>query len=243
LVDKPGRRKKNKPPWGKIAAAVVIGLVVVAAGWFVYWDYVYSPPPVYAVLGTSVGSFDVELFPACAPKTVANFVSLANSGFYDNLTWHRIVDSPKPFVIQTGDPNTKNAVNSTRATWGNGGSNNTVPLEICSWLHNYVGYLGMARQGNHTYGLNTGTSQFYILLANQSSTAYSNLEGYYTIFGKVISGMGVVCSIAHVKTYPQGSLQNGQSIADQPINPVLLKSVTIISPAQAPAPQPITACT
>ena len=234
LVDKPGRRKKNSVPWGKIAAVAVAALVVVGVGYFVYNTYIYVPPPVYARIGTSFGYFYVELFPACAPKTVANFVNLADSGFYNNLVWHRIVDTPSPFVIQTGDPYTRNGVNSTRSSWGQGGSNQTVPLETCSWLHNYSGYLGMARQGNQTYGLNTGTSQFYVILANNTNTEAA-LDGYYTVFGKVISGMSVVCSIAKVPVYTSVNAQ-------QPINPVFLKNVTVISSASAPAPQPLTNC-
>jgi len=221
-------------PWGKIAAVVLLALVVGLVSYEVYWNYIYVPPPVYAVVGTSAGSFDIELFPSCAPKTVSNFVDLANSGFYDNLVWHRILPG---FVIQTGDPNTRNAVNSTRSTWGQGGSNSTVPLEICGSLHNFAGYIGMARQGNQTSGLNTGTSQFYILLDNQTAATYNDLDGYYTIFGKVIYGMSVVCAISRVPTYPASS-----SDFSQPVNPVFLKNVTIISAASAPAPQPITGC-
>ena len=227
MVDKPGRRKKSKIPWGKIAAVVAIALVAVAAGYFIYETYVYSPPPEYVKLGTSLGNIYLELFPACAPRTVANFVNLADSGFYNNLVWHRIVPG---FVIQTGDPNTRNGLNSTRSTWGNGGSNTTVPLEICGWLHNFAGYVGMARQQSN---VNSGTSQFYILLDNQSASAYSALEGSYTMFGKVISGMGVACSIAKVPTYAS---------SQQPINPVYVKNATVISAAQAPVPQPLTAC-
>ena len=239
LVDKPGRRKKRKVPWGKIAAVVVIVLVVGLVGWEVYWNYLYVPPPVYATVGTSLGSFSIELFPACAPKTVSNFVSLANSGFYDNLVWHRIIPG---FVIQTGDPNTKNGVNSTRSTWGQGSSSSTVPLEVCGSLHNYAGYIGMARQGNQTSGLDTGTSQFYIVLDNLTSATFQQLDGYYTMFGKVIGGMKVVCSIAAVKTYGASATQNGESITNQPINPVFLRNVTIISAASAPAPQPVASC-
>ena len=102
MVDKPGRRKKKIVPWKKIAGVVIAALVVVAAGWFIYNTYLYVPPPQYAKVGTSLGNFDVELFPSCAPKTVSNFVNLAQSGFYANLVWHRIVPG---FVIQTGDPN------------------------------------------------------------------------------------------------------------------------------------------
>ncbi len=234
MVDKPGRRKKPSRPVKQVAAVAIAALVVVGVGYYIYSTYIYVPPPVYAKIGTSFGYFDVELFPSCAPKTVANFVDLANSGFYDNLVWHRIVDTPSPFVIQTGDPNTRNGVNSTRSTWGQGGSTQTVPLETCSWLHNYAGYLGMARQGNQTSGLDTGTSQFYIVLANNTNNEAA-LDGYYTIFGKVISGMSVICSIAKVPVYTSVN-------EDQPINPVFLKNVTVISAASAPAPQTLANC-
>jgi cyclophilin family peptidyl-prolyl cis-trans isomerase len=229
LVDKPGRRKKKNIPWAKIAGVAIAALVVVSAGWLIYNTYIYVPPPSYARVGTSLGYFDVELLPSCAPKTVSNFVSLAQSGFYNNVVWHRIVPG---FVIQTGDPNSRNGVNSTRTTWGNGGSNRTVPLEVCSSLHNYAGYLGMARQGNQTSGLNTGTSQWYVILDN-STTTEESLDGYYTVFGKVISGMSTVCAISKVPTY---------SSTNQPITPVFLKNITMISAASAPAPQPPVNC-
>lgn len=237
MVDKPGRRKKKKVPWTKIAGGV-LAVVVVGAGWYVYWDYIYSPPPVYAQIGTSFGTVGVELYPSCAPSTVANFVNLAKSGFYDNLVWHRIVDKSTPaFVIQTGDPNTRGGVNSTRDTWGKGGSGATVPLEFCGRLHNYAGYLGMARGSDP----NSGTSQFYVNLSN--GTANLSLDPNYTVFGKVITGMGVVCQIAHVGVYPATATQNGASITDQPITPVFMKNVSILSSPPTAAPQTITACT
>jgi dolichyl-diphosphooligosaccharide--protein glycosyltransferase len=231
LVDKPGRRKKHPRPWSKIVGVALAALVVVGVAWFVYNNYVYSPPPEYARIGTSFGYIYAELYPSCAPKTVANFAHLAGTGFYDNLVWHRIVPG---FVIQTGDPNTRNGVNSTRSTWGQGGSNQTVPLETCSWLHNYAGYIGMARQGNQTSGLNTGTSQFYIILDNNTQNELA-LDGYYTIFGKVMAGMNVVCTIAKVPTYYS-------TYATQPVNPVYVKNVTMLTAATAPIPQPIVGC-
>jgi cyclophilin family peptidyl-prolyl cis-trans isomerase len=161
--------------------------------------------PVYAILATSDGNMTVELFPASAPKTVANFVNLAEQGFYKNLTWHRIVQG---FVIQTGDPNTRNG-GGDRSTWGQGGSSQTVPLEIDPTLHNDVGYLGMAR----TSDPNSGSSQFYINLANNNS-----LDGQYTVFGKVTSSMSPAFALANT---PVNS-------SSQPINPVFLTSVTIL---------------
>ncbi len=233
MVDKPGRRKRKTRPWKKVAGLVMAALVVVALGWFVYNTYIYQAPPLYAKIGTSLGSFEVELYPSCAPRTVSNFVSLAESGFYDNLVWHRIANNPAypEFVIQTGDPNTRNGVNSTRPTWGQGGSNTTVPLEFCGRLHNYAGYLGMARGSDP----NSGSSQWYVNLSN--GTANLSLDPNYTVFGRVISGMSVVCSIAAVKTYSESS-----TLREQPVDPVFLRNVTMISSSLAPAPQPITAC-
>ncbi len=242
MVDKPGRRKKTARPWKKVAGIAVAALVVFGVGWVVYYDYIYQAPPLYAKVGTSLGYFDVELYPSCAPKTVANFAKLADSGFYDELVWHRIVNNAATpeFVIQTGDPNSRNGVNSTRSTWGKGGSNQTVPLEFCGSLHNYAGYLGMARSSDP----NSGSSQWYVNLSN--GTANISLDPNYTVFGKVISGMSVVCSIARVKVSASNATApspNGPvSIADQPIMPVFLANVTMISAAVAPVPQPMTSC-
>ena len=162
--------------------------------------------PAYATLVTSAGTIVVELYQVQAPKTVTNFVNLAGSGFYNNLTWHRIV---KDFVIQTGDPKTRNGLGD-RSAWGTGGSLQTVPLEIVSSLHNNAGYLGMARSSDP----NSGSSQFYLNLADNHS-----LDGGYTVFGKVISGMDVALTLGNTPV-------NSQS---QPINPVFLTSVTISS--------------
>jgi len=241
LVDKPGRRKKVKRPWGKIAAGVVIALIVAAAGYYIYETYIYSAPPVYARIDTSDGAIYVVLYPNCAPQTVANFVSLANSGFYNNLVWHRIDNSPSPFVIQTGDPHSRGGLNSTRSSWGEGftngtgltasdlAANRTVPLEVsrCSNLGTYEGYLGMAREGNLTTGFNTGNTQFFINMSN--STSNLGISGHYTVFGKVISGWGVVqaidksplCSSSCPSDWP----------ADEPMPPVFVNDIVIL-PAQ-----------
>lgn len=161
---------------------------------------------VYARIDTTFGPIEVELFPTGAPQTVANFVNLSKTGFYDNLVWHRIVPG---FVIQTGDPLTRNG-GGDRSLWGTGGSNKTVPLETNPSLHNYVCYLGMARGQDP----NSGASQFYINLANNTS-----LDNSYTVFGRVVSGMDVVNQIAAVQV-------NSNS---QPVTPVFMTSVTILS--------------
>jgi len=164
--------------------------------------------PVFATLFTSNGTIEVELYQALAPKTVANFVNLAQSGFYTNLTWHRILQA-NPAIIQTGDPNTRNGTGN-RSNWGTGGSSPTVPLEIDSSLHNYVGYLGMAR----SQALDSGSSQFYINMADNNA-----LDGQYTVFGKVIGPMNAATALWKAQVNSQG----------QPIYAytVLLTGVTI----------------
>ena len=192
--------------------STLVLILIVAVGWYVYASTQSAnttvPSVVYAKLNTSQGTIEVELYQSKTPKTVTNFVNLARSAFYDNLVWHRII---KGFVIQTGDPNTRTG---DRSTWGQGGSSQTVPLEIDNSLHNNVGYLGMA----HATDPNSGSSQFYINLVDNTS-----LDGGYTVFGKVVSGMDVAFAIANVPTYTQGPYK------DQSIDPVLLTSVTISS--------------
>lgn len=166
--------------------------------------------PVYAALQTSNGTIVVELYRAQTPQTVANFVRLAQINFYNNLVWHRL--SQNPPVIQTGDPNTRYG-NTSRSTWGTGGSSQTVPLEIDNSLHNDLGYLGMARGQD----VNSGSSQFYINMANNKG-----LDGSYTVFGKVLgNGMSVANTIWQTPTDSAGGYP------EQPLNPVFLYSVTI----------------
>ena len=181
-------------------------IVIVAVGVYAYAASQSHPDIVYAKLNTSMGLIEAELYWSKTPQTVSNFVNLAKSSFYNNLVWHRIHPG---FVIQTGDPNSRNGLNNS--TWGTGGSTPTLPLEIDSSLHNYAGYLGIA----HSSDPNSGSSQFYINLGDNSAP----LDGKYTVFGKVISGMNVSVAISNVPIYspPDG----------QPITPVYLTSVTI----------------
>jgi peptidyl-prolyl cis-trans isomerase B (cyclophilin B) len=194
--------------------ATVIIIIVVGVGTYSYVSAqsanmkTANPGTVYAKLNTSNGTIEVVLYGNSAPKTVANFVNLANSGFYNNLIWHRIA---KGFVIQTGDPYTRSSDNST---WGTGGSSPTVPLEVDSSLHNYAGYLGIA----HSSATTDGSSQFFINLKDNSVP----LDGKYTVFGKVISGMDVATRIGNVPVYSTASPPDGL-----PITPVYLTSVTI----------------
>lgn len=129
-----------------------------------------------AIIQTSMGDITVMLYNSDAPKTVANFVKLSNQGFYDNLTFHRIM---KDFMIQGGDPNGD----------GTGGPGYEFADEINS--HKIIkGTLAMANSGPNTNG-----SQFFIV----TEQAQPHLDGVHTAFGEVISGMDVVAKIAAVE--------------------------------------------
>jgi peptidyl-prolyl cis-trans isomerase B (cyclophilin B) len=161
-----------------------------------------------AHISTNFGSIIVMLADQGAPITTTNFIELANSSFYDNLKWHRIVDD---FVIQTGDPNTKdnNPYND-----GSGGSSQTIPLEINDSLTHVDGAIGMARSQDP----DSASSQFYIC-----DGAQHGLDGNYAVFGVVVEGIEVVRAIASVEV-------NGNTrplLSQQPVEDVWLYSVRI----------------
>ncbi len=138
-----------------------------------------------ANIETSQGQIKIQFLPDVAPKHVENFQDLAKKGFYDGVTFHRLV---KGFVIQAGDPNTKN--DSNREAWGTGGPGYTINQEFNNIPHER-GIVSMAR----TMDPNSAGSQFFIVL-NDSKF----LDNQYTVFGKVIEGMDVVDKIANVST-------------------------------------------
>ena len=168
-----------------------------------------------AIVDTSLGSFTIQLYPSYAPKTVANFISLAKSGFYDHVVWHRIVPG---FVIQTGDPNTKNG-GGDRDSWGQGTSGTSVPFEgpPGNPLTNIAGSVAMASTGARV----GGECQFYINLVNNPS-----LNGNYAVFGQVTSGMDVVNALAAVSFHTSPS----SPYYGQPTDPsqALVLSVRIV---------------
>jgi peptidyl-prolyl cis-trans isomerase B (cyclophilin B) len=130
-----------------------------------------------ATIVTAKGEIECELYAGEAPQTVNNFVYLAQSGFYDGLTFHRVVPG---FVIQGGDPQGS----------GRGGPGYTVPAEIAK--PHLEGALATARQGDQVNPKRASSgSQFYITLAPTP-----HLDGGYTVFGQVTRGFEVVESIA-----------------------------------------------
>ena len=124
-----------------------------------------------ATIETHEGKIVLELNFKEAPNTVANFVDLASKGFYDGLTFHRVIPG---FMIQGGDPEGN----------GSGGPGYTIDNEANSLKHE-TGVISMANRGPDTNG-----SQFFITQMPQP-----HLDGKHTVFGKVISGQDVVCRI------------------------------------------------
>jgi len=131
-----------------------------------------------AVIQTSKGTIKLELYEKRAPITTANFIKLAQDGFYDGLIFHRVIDN---FMIQGGDP----------TGTGTGGSGQTINLETHEELKHLDGSISMAR----TSAPNRATSQFFIC-----DGAQTHLDGDYAVFGKVTEGIDVVRAIASVET-------------------------------------------
>ena len=137
------------------------------------------------VITTTFGDIVLEFYTKDAPNTVQNFKELSKRGFYDGLIFHRIVPG---FVIQGGDPNTKD--NTNRSKWGTGGPGWNIKAEFNKNKHSR-GALSMARSQDP----DSAGSQFFIVLKDSSF-----LDGQYTVFGRVTQGMDVVDKIASLKT-------------------------------------------
>jgi len=136
-----------------------------------------------AVIETKFGKITVEFYDKDAPKTVANFIKLAKDGYYNGTTFHRVIPG---FMIQGGDPNSKNA---DRSTHGTGGPGYTVPAEIKR--DHKRGTLATARMGDNVNPTKASSgSQFFI---NVNDNTF--LNGGYTVFGNVIAGMEVADKI------------------------------------------------
>jgi peptidyl-prolyl cis-trans isomerase B (cyclophilin B) len=156
-----------------------------------------------AVIKTSEGTLVLEFYPDLAPNHVANFKKLARSGFYDGTCFHRVIPG---FMIQGGDPNTKNE--AAKDSWGQGGPGYSVKAEFNA-KHHARGILSMARASDP----NSAGSQFFICHADAGS-----LDHQYTVFGNLIKGFDVLDKIAATPT--EGP--------DRPVKRVNIESVKIV---------------
>lgn len=148
------------------------------------------------------GTIKIELYSNIAPKMVARFKELANEGFYNGITFHRINES----VIQGGDPNSKD--DDTKNDGSGGSKKPNVPAEF-SDIKYESGIVGAARLGND---VNSANCQFFITLRR-----VAGFDNDYTVFGKVIEGMNNVRTISGVEPKER----------ERPVEDVRIKSVTI----------------
>lgn len=151
-------------------------------------------------INTNKGSITIEFLENFAPNTVANFVKLAESGFYNGVKFHRVIPG---FMIQGGDPLTKD--NSKKDAWGTGGPGYQFADEISANNKNSYGTISMANSGPNTNG-----SQFFINVADNNF-----LDPKHTVFGKVTEGMEVVEMISKVAT----------DANDRPLEEVVILSI------------------
>ncbi len=158
---------------------------------------------------TSLGSFDVELYPDKAPATVKNFLAYAEAGFYDGTVFHRVI---RDFMIQGGGMTRDMQQKPT---------NPPVKNEADNGLKNTLGTIAMAR----TSAPDSATSQFFV---NTKDNAFLDHRGKtptgwgYAVFGKVVSGLDVVRKIEAVETAAKGPMQ------DVPKTPVVIESVKLL---------------
>ena len=160
---------------------------------------------------TSSGEMVIELWPDAAPKTVENFKTLAQEGFYDGTSFHRIV---KGFMIQGGDPLTKDP--AREADWGTGGPGRTIKAEFNDRSHQR-GVISMARSQHP----DSAGSQFFICLGDASF-----LDRKYTAFGRLTQGDDVLGRIGD-----SAVTTNNSGERSKPLTPITVQSVRVATQA------------
>ncbi len=190
--------------------------------------------PIATMEVENFGTIKIELYPELAPETVANFVALSNRGFYNGLTFHRIV---KDFMIQGGDKEGTGSGSAKISDLKDEGEDKEYSIKgefIANGVENKLkfeeGIIGMARNDYTQYSsalkeesYNSGSSQFFIMTKENTS-----LNGYYTPFGKVIEGMDVVHNIEKVEVKAaENSGESENAEVSTPVNPVKITSIKV----------------
>jgi cyclophilin family peptidyl-prolyl cis-trans isomerase len=145
----------------------------------------YAPKPGETVMRLAIegrGNIYILLNTREAPRTASHIIKLVRSGFYDGQRFYRVVRSPRPFLIQIGDPSSRTK-DPDDPTLGTGGSGTRIPYEQTSQTHE-AGAVGLATLPNDR---DSGDSQFYMMLAPARF-----LDGTYTVFGRIVEGMSVL---------------------------------------------------
>ncbi len=192
----------------------LIGAIVIILGIFYFTsraketgDVVYNQTtpaiPTRAIIETNYGNIEITFLKGKATTTINNFINLADKSFYDGTKFHRVIQD---FMIQGGDPNTKN---DNVSSYGTGGPGYTFPDEINDEIMNRTA-VAMANSGANTNG-----SQFFIVTAVNAPW----IQGKHTIFARVTRGIDVAIKISKVQVVNKTS--------NRPVSPVIVKKVIL----------------
>lgn len=217
-----------------IIGIVVLLLLVVAISYGIYKKVTFKAQnPVATIVMKDLGIIKVELYPNKAPNTVANFIKLANNGYYNGLTFHRTLPD---LMIQGGDKSGDGTGTPTLDGLKQDGSTDKYSISGEFIANGYNkntirhkrGVISMARSDYSslsssltTKGYNSAGSQFFITTKDSTS-----LDGLYAAFGEVIEGMDIVDKIANVEVETRDSGVEGKT-QDRPVNPPVIESISV----------------
>lgn len=218
-----------------IIALILVILLIAGIGYGYYRKATMEVKnPIATMEVENFGTIKIELYPELAPQTVSNFITLANRGFYDGLTFHRIV---KDFMIQGGDKEGTGQGSAKIKDLKDDGEDVAYTIKgefIANGVDNNLkfdeGVIGMARSDYMQYSsslkeesYNSGSSQFFIITKNNTS-----LNGYYTSFGKVIEGMDIVHKLEEVEVKADdNAAESGNTEVSTPVNPPKITSIKV----------------
>jgi len=219
--------QKNKMIIIALIILVVIGIGILSLGYYKKSNEKVQNP-IATIEIKDMGVIKLELYPNQAPNTVANFIALANNGFYDDLTFHRIISN---FMVQGGDINGDGTGGPTLADLKEDGLNESYSIygEFAANgyeknnLRHEKGVISMARSdysnlGLYEEGYNSAGSQFFIVTESNNQ-----LNGQYTGFGKIIEGLDILDKLAAIEVMAKDE----ESEASTPVNPPIITSIRV----------------
>ncbi len=219
--------------WVIALIAIIVLIGVVGFGYYKKATF-KAQNPIVTMEVENFGTVKMELYPDQAPETVSNFIALANRGFYDGTTFHRIV---KDFMIQAGSKDGDGTTGAKISDLKDDGANQDYTIKgefISNGVTNTIkfeeGVLAMARADYSQVSssltkesYNSGCSQFFIMTKENT-----NLNGYYTAFGKVIEGMDVVHAIENVECkVAEGQEGSENAEVSTPVNAPKVTSIKV----------------
>lgn len=226
-------KKVEKLIWIIALIAIIVLIGVVGFGYYKKLTF-KTQNPIVTMEVENFGTVKMELYPDQAPETVSNFIALANRGFYDGTAFHRVV---KDFMVQAGSKNGDGTTGAKISDLKDNGANQDYTIKgefLANGVTNTIkfeeGTLAMARADYTQYSsslkdesYNSGCSQFFIMTKENT-----NLNGYYTAFGKVIEGMDVVHQIENVEVkVAEGQEETEGAEVSTPVNAPKVTSIRV----------------